>query len=247
MADALLHRALLAKENELIAKLAGSRELIDHPGEKGDATELEWRPTIGDFLPARYQVTKASVIDADGAKSHVIDAVIHDRHYCPLFFEYGGARYIPAESVYAVFEIKQKLNKENVEYAVEKSESVRRLRRTSTTIVERGVTKEPREDFTILAGLLTFESDWTPALGDSLTQTLGAAPEAGRLDLGCALRKGAFEVNYSDEAGVTMTTSGREGALLFLLLRLFARLQELGTVNAIDLDEYGRSLEGPSD
>lgn len=80
-----LHQLLVAKQDELIAKLAGSRAVIDHAGEKGEATELDWRPAMQSFLPERYQVSKASVIDADGRSSDVIDAVIHDRHYCPSF------------------------------------------------------------------------------------------------------------------------------------------------------------------
>lgn len=238
-----LHQLLFAKQDELIAKLAGSRAVIDHAGEKGEATELDWRPAIQSFLPERYQVSKASVIDADGEASHVIDAVIHDRHYCPLFFEYGGSRFIPAESVYAVFEIKQELNKEYVEYAAEKAASVRRLRRTSTGIIDRGTQKGPRELFRIVAGVLTLESGWSPALGDPFVQALGAASEDGRLDLGCALRNGAFEARYGEDGPVELTTSAPEGALMFFFLRLFARLQALGTVSAIDLAEYGRSLE----
>lgn len=238
-----LHQLLLAKQDELIAKLAGSRAVIEHPGEKGEATELDWRPAIQSFLPERYQVSKASVIDADGNASDVIDVVIHDRHYCPLFFEYGGSRFIPAESVYAVFEIKQDLNKGHVEYAAAKAESVRRLRRTSSQIVERGEQREPRPLFRIFAGLLTLESGWNPPLGQPLTEALAGTSEDGRLDLGCALRNGAFEASYDEDGTVHLATSEPGAALMFFFLRLFARLQGLGTVSAIDLAEYGRALE----
>lgn len=238
-----LHRILLAKQDDLIARLAGSRAIIDHPGEKGEATELDWRSTIQSFLPERYQVSKASVIDADGRSSDVIDVVIHDRHYCPLFFEYGGSRYIPAESVYAIFEIKQELNKRHIEYAADKAESVRSLRRTSAQIVERGHQKAPRPLFRVLSGILTLESGWSSSLGHPLTEALVATTDSGRLDLGCALRDGAFEAAYGDDGTVQLGTSEPGAALMFFFLRLFARLQGLGTVSAIDLAEYGRVLE----
>lgn len=238
-----LHQILLAKQDDLISRLAGSRAIIDHPGEKGEATELDWRSTIQSFLPERYQVSKASVIDADGRSSDVIDVVIHDRHYCPLFFEYGGNRYIPAESVYAVLEIKQELNKGHIEYAADKAESVRSLRRTSAQIVERGQRRQPRPLFRILSGVLTLESGWSSPLGDPLAEALTAATDSARIDLGCALRDGAFEAVYGDDGTVQLVTSEPDAALMFFFLRLFARLQGLGTVSAIDLADYGRVLE----
>jgi hypothetical protein len=45
--------------------------------------------------------------------------------------------YIPAESVYAVFEVKQDV-KGNIDYAAQKVESVRRLKRTSIEMVASG-------------------------------------------------------------------------------------------------------------
>lgn len=131
----------------------------------------------------------------------------------------------------------------HVEYAAEKAASVRRLRRTSTGIIDRGAQKGPRELFRIVAGVLTLESGWSPALGEALNDALAASAEDGRLDLGCALRDGAFEAGYRDGGAVELATSEPAGALMFFLLRLFARLQALGTVSAIDLAEYGRSLE----
>ena len=46
--------------------------------------------------------------------------------------------------------------------------------------------------------------------------------------------------------GVTVETSGSDGSLMFFLLRLFASLQQLGSVPAIDLPAYGASLETPA-
>ena len=45
--------------------------------------------------------------------------------------------YIPAESVYAVFEVKQDV-KGYIDYAAQKVESVRRLKRTSIEMVASG-------------------------------------------------------------------------------------------------------------
>lgn len=194
---------------------------------------------LGDYLPNRYCVSKAFVIDSAGERSDEIDLVIYDRQYSPFLFNQDGAIFIPAESVYAVFEIKQALDGENVAYAIEKAASVRRLKRTSVTITHAGGTFPPRAPFRILAGLLCFKNGG----GRNLMKHLKAAPEEGRLDLLCALQGGAVEVDYAADGKASLEASPPESALIFFFLRLLERLQGLGTAPAIDLREYGKALE----
>lgn len=52
-----------------------------------------------------------------------------------------------------------------VAYSQEKVASVRRLQRTSLPIPHAGGTYPPKPLIPILGGLLTFESNWSPALG----------------------------------------------------------------------------------
>lgn len=238
-----LTKLLLGKEEILEAKLGVTRATVEHTGEMGSASEADWCAALMEFLPTRYQVSKAFVIDSTGATSEQIDVVVHDRHFCPLFFETpAGARYIPVESVFAVFEAKQEMTRGYVDYAAAKVASVRRLHRTNAEIVDRGQLRDPREPFDILGGLLTLESSWTPPFGDSFCDALDAqaADELKRLDLGCALRHGAFEVLPDD--GRVEVGEGR-GALVFFLTGLFQRLQVIGSPMAIDLREYSRSLQ----
>ena len=61
---------------------------------------------------------------------------------------------------------------------------VRKLHRTTLPIPHAGGVYPPKPLPHIIGGLLTFESDWTPALGKSLTDALVSAPER-QLDLGC--------------------------------------------------------------
>ena len=100
-----LRRLLVGRQEQLATDLRVTRELLEHPGAKGDASEFDWRSAIESFLPNRYRVSKAFIVDSEGEVSDQIDLVIHDRHYCPLFFEQAGQMFIPAESVYAVFDI----------------------------------------------------------------------------------------------------------------------------------------------
>lgn len=239
-----LHEVLTKHQTALLSRLDLGRSAFGNAEMKGDATEAQWSTVIDDFLPARYQCTSAKVLDCHGETSDFIDVVIHDRHYCPLLFELGGQKYIPAESVYAAFEVKQELTKADIEYAAAKGESVRRLHRTNIRFQHAGGIQEPRPLFPILTGILTTESSWSPPFGDAFHQAIGAtAGDNTHLDLGCALRHGSFDVAWPEDFAPKITFSEPEGALMFFLLRLFGRLQTLGTVPAINLAAYGAALE----
>lgn len=239
-----LHEVLTKHQTAMLANLDLGRTAFDHPEMKGDATELQWLRVIDDFLPGRYQCTAARILDCHGDQSDFIDVVIHDRHYCPLLFELGGQKYIPAESVYAAFEVKQKLTKGDIEYAAEKAASVRRLHRTNIAFQHAGGIQEPRPLFPVLTGVLTTESSWTPPFGDAFNDAIrNTAGDETRLDIGCALRHGTFDIDWTDGNNRKITFSEAGASLMFFLLRLFARLQTLGTVPAIDLAAYGQSLE----
>ena len=243
-----LHRLLLAKQEILRAQLAAGTAHW-HPNAKGDVGEINWEAVLegrngnSGFLPSRYAVSRAYIIDADGQRSDQIDLVIHDAYFCPLLFEQAGHRYIPAESVYAVFEVKPELNRDYVLYAAEKAASVRALRRTSLPIVHAGGTFKPRTPFPILAGILAATSGWSPPFGTALEIALNDADSAGRLDLGAVADSGAFDAGYTDGGRVELAVNSTEGGLMFFLTRLFTRLQQLGTVTAIDLSEYAPDLE----
>lgn len=239
-----LRSLFLHLQRQLAARLQSNRAVLSHPSAKGTATEEGWREMLGEYLPNRYCVSKAFVIDADGRQSEEIDLVIYDRQYSPFLFKQDRAVFIPAESVYAVLEVKQNLTAENVNMAIDKAASVRRLRRTSVSVTHVDGVSPGRKPFPILAGLLALESDWSPPLGDRLSERLAAAVPAGRLDLICALRDGAAEVSYAEEGRPALDRSTPDSALIFFFLRLLGRLQGLGTVPAMDLREYGKVLAG---
>ncbi|MEA2600060.1 MAG: hypothetical protein QOF89_1052 [Acidobacteriota bacterium] len=238
-----LRDLFLHLQKDLATRLQSSRAILEHGPTVGTATEEGWRRMLEDYLPQRYRVSKGFVIDAAGGLSHEIDLVIHDRQYSPFLLNLNHALYIPAESVYAVFEVKQDLSARTVDYAIAKAASVRSLKRTSVKIEHAGGTFLPRTPFPILAGLLCLDSTWTPPLGQPLADRLGASAEDGRLDLLCALGHGTAEVTYPAPKPAHLDLSTADSALIFFFLRLLERLQSLGTVPAMDLREYGRALE----
>ena len=98
-------------QEDMICSLTVNRQ-IPHSGAKGNATELRWLDFFSGYFPRRYNFSKGFVIDSRGNLSDEIDIIVYDRQYSPFFFNKDGILYIPAESVYAVFEVKQKIDKE---------------------------------------------------------------------------------------------------------------------------------------
>ena len=237
-----LHDLYSALQSELAAKLKSLRAANPNAEAKGEASEKVWNDLLRDHIPHRYQLSKGFVIDAGGQESQFIDIIVHDRQYTPLIFNREGNLYIPAESVYAVLEAKQNLSKEHLEYAGDKAQSVRRLRRTSARITHAGGRLKAKKPFPILAGILAYESSWSPPFGKPFRNAITEAPTNERLDLGIAVEHGCFDVKHG-RLRPKITEFSAERALAAFILRLLARLQDLGTVPAIDYKQYGRLLE----
>ena len=225
--------------DDIQQKLDTCRKSFGHPGTKGDASEAVWLELLQMYLPQRYQAATAHVVDSLGAFSDQIDVVVFDRQYSPFIFRYQGQVIVPAESVYAVFEAKQTINLSQVRYAQAKVASVRRLHRTSLPIPHAGGTYPPKPPIPIYGGILTFESDWDPPLGEPLRAALSDDEAAGRLDMGCIAAHGLFR--FDQGAGSFDIQSGGKPATAFLF-RLISQLQFSGTVPMIDVDAYARWL-----
>ena len=234
-----LEKLLTSLHDDIQQRLETARKSLAHPGAKGDASENVWRDLFNSYLPKRYQAAKAHVVDSGGAFSDQIDVVIYDRQYSPFIFRYEEQTIIPAESVYAIFEAKQTLNKEHIKYAREKVASVRRLDRTSLPIPHAGGTYPPKPLIPIFGGLLTLESDWSPPLGEALHAALGDGNGDDHLDFGCAAAHGFF--TFDGDAGAYRTHLGGKPATAFLF-NLISQLQFSGTAPMIDVQAYARWL-----
>ncbi|MHB8187897.1 MAG: DUF6602 domain-containing protein [Dermatophilaceae bacterium] len=241
LVDAFKH-----KSDQLRSQMRSAHAVTTHGPTIGDSSEESWRTMLAAFLPRRYAVSKAFVVDSRGCSSEQLDIVVHDQHFTPLFWQIGEALFLPAESVYGVFEVKQQLTAANVSAAGKKVASVRGLHRTTQQIVHAGgVIATPKPPPRILGGLLAGSSSWNPPLGAALRDALDDLDEQHRLDLGCGLEHGAFELPASLSAKEGLITSKADVGLAFLAMRLMARLQAMGTVPAIDLDVYTSVLGHP--
>lgn len=220
-------------QGALVSDLELARAGISHAGDKGAVVEANWLGMLANHLPERYRADKATVIDSRGNCSDSIDIVIYDRQYSHLVLQHQGFRYVPAEAVYAVFEVKQTLDKGHLEYAADKAASVRRLHRTSAATVDIRGDTPAKPPIGILAGLLCTEAGWSPSFGEPFVRVMASLAGERAIDLGCVAKAGAFLYEEGD-----LTASGSDTALAFFLFTLLQRLQRVGTVAPIDFGAY---------
>lgn len=237
-----LGKAFSAKQDHMLTGLGLMPNFTNHPTSKGDATEDQWISTLGEFLPRRYGLGRVFAIDAHGGQSQQIDLAIFDQQYSPLFFEQGGLHFVPVESIYAVFEVKPTLSKVLVEYAREKVASVRSLHRTSVPIRHAGGTFPAQDPASkpILGGILATEMEWTAMSSTAAQDAILAGGPDDSLNFAVAVRNGAAE-----RAGDELVYAPAGQQLIWFAIRLFRRLASIGTVLALDLDEYARPIQVP--
>ncbi len=232
-----LHNLFLGLQKEMLQRMKTARQHVGHAPSMGDECEAEWIDVFQHFLPRRYQADKAFVVDSNGRISEQMDVVIFDRQYSPFLAKLNKAHYIPAESVYAVFEVKQDLTADHIEYAGAKAASVRALHRTTMPIQHAGGTFKPREHFTILAGILCHANGWNSVFGKPFMAAINTLDTTERLDFGCCLEMGSFFINW--ETGIPVPrVSHRDTSLVSFVLGVIHALQKIGTVPALDLNAY---------
>ena len=247
-------------QTQMLASLNVDRVFIEHPGSKGDATEQRWIDFLRTYLPDRYKVDKAIVIDSTGNVSEQMDIVIYDAIYTPFIFNQDGFMYIPAESVYAVFEVKQDV-KGYIDYAAQKLESVRRLKRTSVEMVNSGRRTSARPLTKIIGGILTTTSSYSGT--ETVSKQLKELKGYQTLDLGCLCDTGSFHVDYKETRpdGIDQTKnefieqvyesrevneiifSDKKVSLFTFFLQLVSYLKSIGTVPAIDINAYLNAID----
>src|SRR2546429_244735 len=72
-----LRRAFATEQECLVPKLKSSGR-ITHAGDRGEVNEQHFIDFLRKYLPNRYTVEKAIVLDSDGNVSQSIDVVVFD-------------------------------------------------------------------------------------------------------------------------------------------------------------------------
>lgn len=260
-----LRKLFTGLQKQMETSLNVNRESICHSGSKGDATEQHWINFLRTYLPDRYKVDKAIVIDSTHNVSWQMDIVVYDGLYTPFIFNQDGFMYVPAESVYAVFEVKQDVVG-NIEYAAQHVESVRKLQRTSMEMVASGKRTQARPLTKIIGGILTTTNSY--ADNETIKNHLNNLKGYQTLDLGCFCDSGSFYVDYEEQEPEGMDKpksiedkrkyikqlyesrkvkdinfSDKDVSLFTFFLQLVSYLKSIGTVPAIDINEYLKAID----
>lgn len=248
-------QAVLSKQIEFASKS------ITHHGKRGEITEKYFIDVLRHYLPNRYCIDSAIVIDSLGHTSDQIDVVIYDKLYTPTLLDQHDHKYVPAEAVYAVFEVKPSINAEYLKYASKKAVSVRRLKRTS---VEFQTAKGPGSNAVkyVLAGIVGNDCGWKTGFKKSFGTVHSSLRRQGHVDCGIALKAGGFDCfqkleKYLKKNNAVKTknntpivesffsprTFSQKNCLVVFLFRLLKYLQFIGTVPAPDWDKYASNFK----
>ena len=175
--------------------------------------------------------------------SEQIDAAVYDSHFSPQWFgTAAGIRFVPVESVYAVFEVKPEFSGKYIVAARKKVASVRSLERTSEAVVHKGgvFTREEITLKPIIGGILTTRPDLADPI-KKLVETQPAHDAVDFLDIGICLDQFAFDYTPTLVGGdvkTDLTTRGDGNQLIHFAIRLFRQLQAIGSVPAVDMTMY---------
>lgn len=231
-----LQEMLFLKQNMLRESLKESKT-IGHPVGNGDNSEGAWKQFFQKILPKKYGVDNGFVIDCEGNVSEQIDLIIYDDLYSPYIMSSGSElKYIPAEAVYAIIEVKPHVNKAYLSYANQKIESVKKLKRTSRGVIVAGVRKPKSKLTNIIGVFLALESK---IACDTVKKHLRTY---NNINMVCSLDEFTL-LCERDGKNVTFQKTSEKEALLGLYFYLNNELYELGTVAGIDIREYANSLE----
>lgn len=236
-----LRNAFVDIESRLQRELLSHSQIVTHDGSRGGEGENEWIKVLKDLLPKRYKVKKGLVVNSQGRTSDQIDCLIIDNFYTPKLYGFSKTYYVPVEAVYGVFEIKPEVNAAHMKYASKKIKSVRKLMRTTTAFA--GETeKVDRESKPIIGGLFATHASWADKLeSDAFDDALAKAEEQETaLDFVITTKHGYAERHPAGDVSKIAHT----GATVRAFFRLFSRLQEIGTVAAVDLDAYATTAWG---
>ena len=195
-----------------------------------------------------------------------MDIVIYDNWFTPLIFNQNGFFYIPAEGVYAVFEVKPDIqgsigDKSYIEYAGEKIASVRVLKREATNFINVGTKYPPRPLTKIVGGILCSTNSFTHQNNDTIAKHLQTLYNLKSIDLGCIADYGSFYIDYNPFEEIT--TIGQDAYLEFYSKRKINKIkfsntdhsfitffmqltrylqQAIGTIPAINLNTYLKNI-----
>lgn len=170
-----------------------------HAAEGGAETEIILKTFLKERLPRRFDVETGFIVGSDGSVSKQCDLIIYDAVNCPIYRK-GPKTYIfPKDNVAAVIEVKSKINKDELNDAARKIESVKKIKPTPITNIDQPVTFSDMIMTNTLGCVFAFDSYTTlKTLAENLTEINSKCESQYWIDLVAILDKGV--IGYTMQA-----------------------------------------------
>lgn len=222
-------------EAAFIEQLKRELRANTHDGTLGDAVEDAWIDLFQRYLPTRYRVAKAFAVDHLGNTTDQLDSLIYDAHFTPALFGKDKHLYVPAEAVYATFEVKQTVDAELLNKAAGKAASLRILQRTSAPLESSHGLNAPKPLFPIIGGILAMNASWKNGLGKTFIDQFNSHSGNEHLDFVLTAESG-FCDHLNDKQTPEIITG--PGSLIRGLFRLLKALRAKASVTAVEWEKY---------
>lgn len=116
---------------QMVVDINTARKAIEHRGIKGEIFEDTFKSFLRKYLPGSLDISTGQIVDTNGKSSKQLDVIISDNAKTPIFYRHneGGKeiRVMPVEGVYAVIEVKARLDKSEIDNIFENMISVKNL------------------------------------------------------------------------------------------------------------------------
>ena len=118
----------------MLTEFEHTQTQIKHMGERGSEREAVLKSFLSKYLPTRYGISSGEIIDTEGGISHQCDLIIYDHFNSPLLLAGENIRIFPAESVFAVIEVKSVLSAKEIDDCITKIKHLKNLKRENGPI-----------------------------------------------------------------------------------------------------------------
>ncbi len=232
--------------------ITGDLHPSDHPVAKGNAREHGWRKMFRRFLPDRFGVKSGFIIDSKGLLSEQIDCIIYRKDTGIELYSVGQETVIPAEAVFAAFEIKPQIDKKTLDYAEGKAASIGKLTISNYWLEsDEAVPKRYLGDFSangqIIFGLLADSVSWRNGWEFKLFKNLLRNPDT-TITLFMTVNDGCVNTLETGYPTDTYELFDGKHALLNQLIKLVESFTELEKARCMDsccLTNYTHHLKDP--
>jgi hypothetical protein len=103
----------------LRSEFGNIRKTVPHYGESGEEVEKIVLTFLNDYLPKRFRAGSGFILDSKNQLSRQCDVIVYDQLSSPIYRASENALIVPNHHVAAVIEVKSRLNKQQLQDAVD--------------------------------------------------------------------------------------------------------------------------------